>query len=440
MTKQRDFKKKIRERMKKTGERYSVARYHLLQNLSPATSPQFSQVFQGYSQFGGRQADTGVLKNVFAYSGIENPITQEAFTESMILGLCGGLGFMYAVFEYEGWPPMLTITLRSRTMSNLFIERVFKRAGVEAEFHETGSEGKAQKALDQALEEQQAPICVVDLACLSYYGFPSFMAGASPHNVAVVGFDDTHYWLDDRAVSPSKIERGAFVKARARYRKGKNRLITVKPGSVDLQQSLREALEETVLAMRDGDVGVPKSFRVNCGLSGLRKFSKLLTDIRDKKSWAKVFSEGSRAYAGLWRVYECVQHEYTSLAAGRLCYADFLDQAAAFTGLALKPAADHVRESAKHWQALVDIIEGCDDESVQRAIEISHQRARLLDQQGSGSEAEMKALWDERKTLGEASQLSQETMRALCARLAAEVDQIAESEAQAVALMAKCLE
>jgi hypothetical protein len=66
MTKQRDFKALVRERMAKTGERYTTARTHLLARTIGHSQPAkaFRGVLEGYATFGGQQSGTGAIHNV----------------------------------------------------------------------------------------------------------------------------------------------------------------------------------------------------------------------------------------------------------------------------------------------------------------------------------------------------------------------------------------
>src|SRR5262245_16007521 len=99
MTRQREFKSLVRERMEKTGERYTTARAQLLAKLnSGSNGNEFPGLLKGYDRFGGVVGDTAVLHNVLHFSGIQNPLTNQPFDETTINGLCGGCGFLYAVF------------------------------------------------------------------------------------------------------------------------------------------------------------------------------------------------------------------------------------------------------------------------------------------------------------------------------------------------------
>ena len=274
MTTKRTFKQSIRERMKKTGERYTTARANLLQKHDhrPAvTANQYPGLIDGYTSFGGVQGDTAVLHNVFQHAGIVHPKTNQPYSEAIINGLCGGLGFMYAVFEYKGYAPMLTITMRSKTMPHTFIAEAFRRVGVSANVNQTSSAKVAAKTLDEALAADKPAICIVDSAMIPYYGIPEQLAGMGPQHVAVVGQSDGHAWLDDRAVRPTRIGLDQLTKARGAYRAAKHSLITLgEPlAKHDWQAALRECINDTIVALAEGGVGVPDSFRVNCGFSGM---------------------------------------------------------------------------------------------------------------------------------------------------------------------------
>ena len=185
MTKQRDFKALVRERMTKTGERYSAARAQLLTKYTGRTSSSQPGVLSGYDRFGGIQPGTSALVNALRHAGITFPITSSPYNEAIVNGLCGGPGFLYAVFEYTGWPPILSLAFQSRSMPDAYIEEGLERLGVRIAQHETTSKVAAKKALDLALSNGKAAICVVDIASLPWHGLPKEFVGAGPHVVTV---------------------------------------------------------------------------------------------------------------------------------------------------------------------------------------------------------------------------------------------------------------
>lgn len=224
MTQQRDFKKLVRERIAKTGERYTTARAHVLAALdAPAPEPT-PGLLAGYDRFGG--SDVSVLAHALAFAGVKKS-DGRPYTDALVAGLCGGIGFLYAVFEYKGHPPMLTIVCRSNSMSDKFIAQGLGRSGADFTVHETGAPATARKHLDAALDSGRPVLCTVDIAALPYSGMPRQWVGMGPHVVAAVGRDGDDLWLDDRAARPVRISMKDFAFARGAYKKAKHRLATL---------------------------------------------------------------------------------------------------------------------------------------------------------------------------------------------------------------------
>ncbi len=437
MTTQRTFKDGVRSRMRKTGESYTTARSHLLQksNNRPKLTAQYPGLLPGYTSFGGVQGDTAVLRNVFTFSGVTNPATGKPYTEAMINGLCGGIGFMYALFEYKGHAPMLTLVMRSKSMPTRFVADVFGRVGVETKESVTGSARVARKALDDALAAGKPAICLVDSAGLPYYGLSPESMGMGPQYLAVVGIDDDCAWLDDRAVCPTRVTLDQLAKARGGYRAGKQQLVTIESvdSNHDLEASIRKAIGDTIAALEDGQVGVPDSFKVNCGFSGMEKWQNLLTDSKDKKSWPRVFAESENAFVGLRRTYACIQYEYTAPAAGRAFYADFLDEVGATTRITGLPAAAKLcRQSAIAWTNLAREIANCDDPAIRRACAITDERSELIDQHGGEAADAMAVLSSELASLGDECALTADEAIPLFAKLSERVEEILDLEREAV--------
>lgn len=434
MTRQREFKSLVRERMEKTGERYTTARAQILAKLTePQDTRQTPGVLGGYDRFGGINGDTAVLHNVLRFSKIKNPLTQQPFDETTINGLCGGPGFLYAVFEYKGWPPMLTIVMRSRSMPDVYVAEGLKRLGVKFTEKQSVSAGAARKALDAALSENKPAICTVDIASLPWYGLPKELAGGGPHTVAVIGKHENRAWIDDRAPRPIPIDLDALDNARARYRAAKSRLITI--DGADAKFDLRKALSEAIIdtAKSYDEYAVPKSFQSNCGFAGLEKWRDLLTNQKDKKGWPTVLAEGPRAYAALSRLYACLQYEYTAPAGGRAWYADFLDRAADWLNRPkLRDAASAYRRAGKSWEQIAKLVSDCEDRAVRESCELADKRAEMLDHAADGDVSEFKAMWDRRQKLGEECALSAEVALKLYAKIADVLGEAIKHEREAV--------
>ena len=435
MTRQRDFKALVRERMSKTGERYTTARAHVLAKPARRVSaPALPGILEGYDSFGGIQRGTAAIRNVLGYIGLNSPLGAPP-SEAMINGLCGGPGFLYAVFEYKGWPPLLTLALTNRSMPDVYAEQGLSRLGVKIAKHETSGRATAQRILDDALAAKQAPLCVVDAASLPYLGLPREFVGGAPHVVAVVGRDGDTYWVDDRQPSPIGVSTHVLAAARAAYRHAKNRLVIVqrpdkKPTKQEAMKSVADALRDT--ARRYVDPAVPKSFAGNCGFAGLEKWRTALTDAKDKRGWPTLFKDGPRAYAALHRAYEDIECGVS--AGGRAFYAEFLDDLSDVPGHSrLREAAAAYRESADAWARIGSLIANCPDRAVRDACTIADRRVELADESGPATSSEGATLWQKRQKLGEECRLDATTARALYEEIAALVGSIIDSERRAAA-------
>ena len=435
MTRQRELKALVRERMAKTGERYTAARAHIIIERAAASPPKLPGLLDGYNRFGGIQAGTGPVTNALRIAGILAPWAKHPYSEVTFNGICGGPGFLYAVFEYKGWPPMLSLALQSRSMPDVYIGEGLSRLGLRTMVHETTSRASARRMLDETLAAGKPAICVVDIASLPWYGLPPEFAGGGPHVVAVAGRDGDRYWIDDRASHPIAVDADTLSTARAAYRQAKNRLIAIEgiDPDADPRRSIARAITDT--ALRYVEPAVPRLFWVNCGWSGLAKWKAMLTDRKDKKAWPAVFAEGPRAYAGLQRAYESIECQLAP-GAGRTLYADFLDEAAVTLDRPrLSEAAEAYRRASSSWSAISTLIAKVPDQAVREACEISDRRLALdeADSEGGAALETSAGLWSRRKALADECRLSKEEALGIYAEIAARVGAILDAERAAVA-------
>ena len=104
MTTDKAFKRVVRARMAKTGERYAAARRVLIEGADRWTSPGDRRPMSplaGYQMRGGLHPETATLANVLANQGVVSGLTGEPLTEAAILGIGGGLGAGYILWEFQ---------------------------------------------------------------------------------------------------------------------------------------------------------------------------------------------------------------------------------------------------------------------------------------------------------------------------------------------------
>jgi len=417
MTRQRDFNALVRERMAKTGERYAAARARVLSGAargrpSPLPRGVYPGVLDGYDAFGGIQNGTAPVTNVLRHAGIVWSPTGRPFTEPIVNGLCGGPGFLYAVFEYKGWPPLLSIALHSRSMPDAYIAQGLARVGVATTRKETTSPAAARKALEAILDAGKPALCAVGL-----------------RTVAVVGRNGDDWWIDGRAPGPTRLSSPTLARLRGGYRPAKNRLTTVDGAaeSADPIGTLRLAIADTAKSYTEPPL--PRSFWVNCGFAGLKKWQRMLTDSKDKKAWPALFDEGPRAFAGLKRTYEWVAC-LVAPGAGRPLYAEFLEEAARILSEpSLRTAAAAYRDAGELWSAFADFIATVDDPAVRHACDEAEREVESMDAEGDcRAVADPIEQIEAQRAAGAACRLTKAAARSIYAELAVRLLAIEDAE------------
>jgi hypothetical protein len=225
---------------------------------------------------------------------------------------------------------------------------------------------------------------------LPWYGMPAEYRGFAPHYVAVAGRGDDVIALDDRAARPLLISTATFAEARAGYRKGRHRLVTVAPGAEDrsaARKDLKAVVLEAIRATARGFHEAPYAgFGSNFGLRGLEKWARLIGDARDSKSWRRLLADDRALANGLTRMYEGIEVEFTAPAGGRPLYAAFLDEAAGVVGQpALHAVADAYREAGTRWSAFASAALPESEPALDAIRRLVDQRVENLDALGEAA-------------------------------------------------------
>jgi hypothetical protein len=406
---------------------------------------------EGFTPLAGVHAETASLRTVFAHAGIVAPHTGEPFSEAMLFGLGGGVGFMYFVFTYEGWPPLLALILRRHGKSggySGFVDRILRRTGVEASIGETKSAAAAQRALVRALRDGQPALCSVNEMGLPYLGIPDLLSGPTPPTLVVHGGtpyaivvfglepDGGPVLVADRRPRPLRLARDELAAARGSVPALKHRLVTVAPPreAPDLRAAIREAI-------RNGCDGWLRPETTNFGFPALEKWAALLTDERDKRAWPRQFAAPAALFAGLTAVYHFIETDQTGGGALRGLQAAFLDEAADALGdPALRAVADRYREAATLWTDLARSALPDHVPALAESRQLTDLRLRRFAEGGDEVGDEMRTIWAKRDDAGRAfvaDPWSDEERRALLARLATQVLTIHEVELDAVERLAR---
>ena len=388
MTEHRHLKHRVRERMARTGESYSTARRHVLTPASSGRLP--AGLVPGYDVFGvGRHRLSSQVSHLLRQAGHVAPQTAEPYSEAMVCGLGGGIGFMYAIFEYANVPPLITIVAQHHP--DPWLAAVLNRLGVGFSEAHSGSAPRALAELHADLQRGAAALCLVDRSALPWHSDTLALA-TDPYQVVVAGSRGDTLYLDDLEARPHPISEADFARAWSGHRKGRHHRVTLERQAkpVDLPAAIRAALAVTVAHLTGPVLG--NSFDVNFGFSGMARFAAQLRDERTKTGWVKRFADpGAYAWA-LLRLYECVELEYTAAGATRPLYADFLEEAAGVLDKSeLTQAAALMRQSGQCWSELADLAaETADD--MGEVSQLARRRMTVVMTLGRAGAEEIKSL------------------------------------------------
>ncbi len=346
MTKQRSLKKLVRERMQRTGETYTTA-HRVITSKRPERRP--PGLLPSYPEAGyAVHRESALVQRLLTSAGLE-------LSEALVCGLGGGIGFMYAVFEYKALPhPLLTFVAQHHPRP--WIEQVAENLGLELRSATSSSAKPALAKLDAALEAGQPALITVGRGGLPWFSDVNPIEAADPYNIGVVGKHGDDYLIDDCSESVQVAPAAALADAWGLYRKARFAVQTLalpSGGHNDMTEALRAAIATTVAHMTGPVLG--NSFDVNFGLSGIAKWADELADDRTKKGWQARFGQGPGFEHAVARIAECFTHAYSAPGATRPIYARFLEEADSTSSLPLGPAAKIAAESGNLWEEVVEV-------------------------------------------------------------------------------------
>ncbi|MBU7015581.1 MAG: BtrH N-terminal domain-containing protein, partial [Theionarchaea archaeon] len=163
-------------------------------------------VLENFKYFGGKHCQTTALRSILQYYGID-------MSEEMLLGLGGGLGFIY---WYMKQMPAPFVGGRSGSRNEEFMIKMLERMGGKGSLFETGSAKKGHEYLMEMLRCGKPVYTYVDMAYLPYLALPGD-AHFGAHTVVVYGIDeqeDTVY-LSDRGKGPLTVSVEDLKNARS---------------------------------------------------------------------------------------------------------------------------------------------------------------------------------------------------------------------------------
>ncbi len=331
----------------------------------------------------GVHPNTSALMNVLAAQGVTAPHTGKPFSEALLLGIGGGLGAGYILWEFKEHQSA-TIVMGFLNRWNYTAEHLStlcSRIGTTPIVQETAGAKAAAANLQSALDDGIPVVVWVDKAHLPHHQLPESLKGHSVYMVGVYGTEDDAFLVDDLAGRLFHVQKDVFAAGRARIGSDKNRILRVTPPEqIDL--------EAAVMAGINGHLEHLGRDSESFSLPVYKKWAKMMTDTRNKKGWPTVFKSRVGLYSTLRSIYEGVLLDGTDGAALRGIYADFLDEAAGILNKpAMKETAGAYRDVAAKWRAFGNA--ALPGDAFAETRDLLNQRYRLYQQ---GKQDEMRVV------------------------------------------------
>lgn len=296
------------------------------------------------TKLGGYHDLTATLKNALTAMGVTAPHTGQPFTEAMLLGIGGGLGAGYILWEFKSHGAGSLVI----AFSNLWnytvrhMTNMCERINVQITVQETSGVKAAKANFDAAVAVGKPFLVAVDKASLPYQQLPESLKGYGVWLVGVHGVENGDVLVDDLSEKLYRVPVDIFMAARNVIPSDKNRIIRIEaPTNIDIQAAINTGLADCIEYMSSGS----ETF----ALPVYKKWARMFTDTKNKKGWPVVFGERKGLFNALGSIYEGVILDDTEGCGLRGMYADFLIEAADVVN---KPA---LKQVAQQYRALADL-------------------------------------------------------------------------------------
>ncbi len=291
-------------------------------------------ILEGFKPFVGKHCETTALKRVLDYHGL-------SLSEEMLLGLGGGIGFIY---WYAKLMPSPFIGGRWGKGTDFPIS-ICRRIGAEVSVMETSSPKRGYEELEGLLRAGEPAVVYGDMVYLPYLALPE-VAHFGGHAVVVFGLDkardEVHIY--DRGKNPVTANIADLAKARGSKFPPfppKHRLLKISyPAEVgNLEIGIRESIRECCQNMLKPPIK-------NLGLAGIEKWSKVVV------KWSEQF-KGINLLGALMNGFIYIEIAGTGGSAFRSMYARFLEEASSIIDKpALREVSEFMKEAAEVWSQI----------------------------------------------------------------------------------------
>ena len=324
-------------------------------------------MLEGFEPFVGKHCETTALKRVLDYHRL-------SLSEEMLLGLGGGIGFIY---WYTKLLPSPFVGGRYGKAPE-FPTNICRRIGAEVTIIETSSSKRGYEELKALLRAGEPAVVYGDMVYLPYFAIPE-MAHFGGHAFVVFGLDEERdeVYIFDRSRKAVTVSISGLARARGSKFPPfppKHRLLKISyPAKVvNLEDGIKESIRECCQNMLEPPIK-------NFGLTGMEKWAKIVV------KWPEQFT-GMSLLGALMNGFVYIEIGGTGGGAFRSMYAWFLEEASSIIdNPALKEIAEMMRQSAAVWSQIASGLLPDSWSNLKRMRELFWEKNRLFEEQETGA-------------------------------------------------------
>ena len=306
-----------------------------------------------YPLLAGTHLPTNGPRNLLTHAGLRHPGTGGPISPALALGISGGLGCGYILWQFKGHiGTVLTLGFTYRwNYGKEAPGQLCERLGADIRWLETGSVKKAEKQLMDTLAAGKSAVAWLDQVNLGYLHQPTHLEGCFGWHGTVCGTTEDGVLVHDLGAHARPVSAAVLGAARKRIGSYKNRLLVVDGlspmGASDWSSAVRAGVADCTRYLSENSA----SFSI----PAIRKWARMVVDGKNKKGWMKAFPDGLGLASALESTWHNVAQGQSDGGGLRATYADFCREGAELAdwkGLAdVAPLWD---EAAIRWRQVAE--------------------------------------------------------------------------------------
>lgn len=292
-------------------------------------------------------------RNLLTQAGLRDPRTGEPVSEAVILGVSGGLGCGYILWQFKGHiGTVLTLGFTYRwNYGKEAPSQACERLGARHRWLETGSVKKAEAQLAEELAAGRAAVAWLDQVNLGYLRQPGHVEGCFGWHGVVCGREEGDWLVHDLGAHARRVSPEVLAAARKRIGSFKHRLLVVDAvddRAIDWSAAVRAGVADCTryLSEKSDSFSIP----------AIRKWARLVVDAKHEKGWRRVFAGGEGLASALLSTYANIALGLGDGTGLRGSYAGFCREGAALGDWpALEAVAEPWLVAARAWANVAEV-------------------------------------------------------------------------------------